>query len=66
MTVVERGVLLSHGRKVLAENGEYLSFPNDWRRRIIYKTTKDEKKRLIILEILHQCQLHPPFFLRQN
>ena len=43
MTVVERGLLLSHDRNVLAENGGYLSFPNDWRRLLLF--TKRQKQK---------------------
>ena len=44
MAAIFRGLVLSHDRNLVVENGGHLSFSNGWARRIIYKVTKDKKK----------------------
>ena len=44
MAAVAKGVVISHDRSLLVENGGHLKFSNDWARQILYKVMRDEKK----------------------
>ena len=47
MAAVARGVVISHDRSLLVENGGHLKFSDNWAKQILYKVMKDGKKMVV-------------------
>ena len=58
MAAVARGVVISHDRSLLVEDGGHLKFSDNWAKQILYKVMKNGKKMVDRMDLCQSTQLY--------